>query len=505
MAVLRPGVYVEETLNPVAPVVGPNSASVGAFIGANDRGPIGTPTLITSWSQYSTLYGTWNTSTGAGAAGNDLPLAVYMFFTNGGSQCYVNRVANGATSATRSLSDRAVSPSATLQIQANNAGAWGNNINISIANSATTGLFDLFVYYGGNTDANLVERHVDLSMTATNARYATAIVNAASGYVRLTDLNSANTGTTRNPAVVTNQTLATGINGNTLGNTDYATGLTNFDTIKQSLIMNVPGNSTVPVVNAAIGYANSRQDVFVVIDGIYDESSTQLALAAQYTASSLAAVYYPNLVISDPTLAPGSGTGRTRAVGSGAAVMGVIATTDASRGVFKAPAGLLARLSGVVSIATLTNGELDTLNSAAAPVNAIKFVPGSGIVIMGSRTLKGGYVDKYVPVRRTLIYLRKSLTDLTEFAIFEPNDEALWNRINSSISTFLTDFWSKGGLRGATPQAAFFVKVDAQNNPQSSIDNGYVNIEVGVALQRPAEFIIIKIGQFDGGATVTVA
>ena len=505
MAVLRPGVYVEETLNPVAPVVGPNSASVGAFIGANDRGPIGTPTLITSWSQYSTLYGTWNTSTGAGAAGNDLPLAVYMFFTNGGSQCYVNRVANGATSATRSLSDRAASPSATLQIQANNAGAWGNNINISIANSATTGLFDLFVYYGGNTDANLVERHVDLSMTATNARYATAIVNAASGYVRLTDLNSANTGSTRNPAVVTNQTLATGINGSTLGNTDYANGLTNFDTIKQSLIMNVPGNSTVPVINAAIGYANSRQDVFVVIDGVYDVSSTQLALAAQYTASSLAAVYYPNLLISDPTLEPGSGTGRTRAVGSGAAVMGVIATTDASRGVFKAPAGLLARLSGVVSIATLTNGELDTLNSAAAPVNAIKFVPGSGIVIMGSRTLKGGYVDKYVPVRRTLIYLRKSLTDLTEFAIFEPNDEFLWNRINSAVSTFLTDFWSKGGLRGATPQAAFFVKVDAENNPQSSIDNGYVNIEVGVALQRPAEFIIIKIGQFDGGTTVTVA
>jgi phage tail sheath protein FI len=156
-------------------------------------------------------------------------------------------------------------------------------------------------------------------------------------------------------------------------------------------------------------------------------------------------------------------------------------------------------------VVTLTNTELDALNSASAPVNAIKFVPGSGIVIMGSRTLKGGYVDKYVPVRRTLIYLRKSLTDLTEFAIFEPNDEALWNRISSSISTFLTDFWSKGGLRGATPQQAFFVKVDAQNNPQSSIDNGFVNIEVGVALQRPAEFIIIKIGQFDGGATVTVA
>ena len=500
MAVLRPGVYVEETLNPVAPVVGPNSDSIGAFIGANDRGPVGTPTLITSWSQYVTTYGSWNTT-----ATNDLPLAVYMFFSNGGSQCYVNRIANSPVVAVRSLADRAVTPSATLQISAKNAGAWGNNLNVSIVNSVTTGLFDLLVYYNGNTDANLVERHNDLSMTASNARYAPTAVNAVSNYVTLTDLNSGNTGATRNPAVVTNQTLASGSAGAALGNNDYANGLLNFDTIKQSLILNIPGTSTVAVINAAIGYANSRQDVFVVIDGIYDSVSTQLALASQYTASSLAAVYYPNFVISDPTVTAGAGSGRTVAVGSGAAVVGLITATDASRGVFKAPAGLQARLAGVVSAVTLTNAELDNLNSAAAPVNAIKFVPGSGFVVMGSRTLKQGYVDKYVPVRRTLIYLRKALTDLTEFAIFEPNDEALWRRIEANVSTFLTDFWSKGGLRGATPQAAYFVKVDAENNPQSSIDNGYVNIEVGVALQRPAEFIIIKIGQFDGGTTVTVA
>jgi phage tail sheath protein FI len=342
-------------------------------------------------------------------------------------------------------------------------------------------------------------------MTASNARYAPTAVNAASNYVVLTDLNSGNTGATRNPAVVTNQTLATGSAGSALGNNDYGTGLLALDTVKQSLILNVPGISNVPVINAAIGYANFRQDVFVVIDGVYDVVSTQLALASQYTSSSLAAVYYPNLLISDPTTAVGSGSGRTVAVGSGAAVVGLISSTDASRGVFKAPAGLQARLAGVVSVVTLTNAELDNLNSAAAPVNAIKFVPGSGFVVMGSRTLKPGYVDKYVPVRRTLIYLRKALTDLTEFAIFEPNDEALWRRLEASVSTFLTDFWSKGGLRGTTPQAAFFVKVDAENNPQSSIDNGYVNIEVGVALQRPAEFIIIKIGQFDGGTTVTVA
>ena len=124
---------------------------------------------------------------------------------------------------------------------------------------------------------------------------------------------------------------------------------------------------------------------------------------------------------------------------------------------------------------------------------------------MGAKTLKPGYIDKYVPVRRTLIYLRKALTDLTEFAIFEPNDQALWRRLDSTVSSFLTNFWSQGGLAGTAPANAFFVKVDATNNPQSSIDNGEVHIEVGVALQRPAEFVIIKIGQFDGGTTVTVA
>jgi phage tail sheath protein FI len=159
----------------------------------------------------------------------------------------------------------------------------------------------------------------------------------------------------------------------------------------------------------------------------------------------------------------------------------------------------------VVSVPKLTNAELDSLNSAVAPVNAIRFIPGSGIVVMGARTLKAGLIDKYIPVRRTLVYLRKSLTDLTEFAIFEPNDATLWRRITNTVSAFLTDFWSQGGLRGTLPSEAFFVKCDSETNPLAKVDNGEVNLEVGVALQRPAEFVIIKIGQYDGGTTVTVA
>jgi phage tail sheath protein FI len=124
---------------------------------------------------------------------------------------------------------------------------------------------------------------------------------------------------------------------------------------------------------------------------------------------------------------------------------------------------------------------------------------------MGSRTLKAGYVDKYVPVRRTLIYLRKSATDLTEFALFESNDAFLWRRVRAALSSFLTNFWAQGGLVGDTPAQAYYVRCDETINPQSLIDNGELHIEIGVALQRPAEFVIIKIGQFNGNTTVTVA
>ena len=497
MAFQRPGVYVQETLNPVQSTVGPNSDSLGAFIGANDRGPT-RPTLVTSWSDYTTKFGTWNTT-----ASNALPLAVYMFFSNGGSRAYVTRVVNTAVKATRSFNDTAGSPNPTLSLTAVNEGTWGNSINVTFSASTTAGLFDATIYYGGNTDANIVEKFTDLSMTATSTRYAVNVINNGSAYVTATDLGSASTGATRNPSTVTsNQALSTGTNGSAITS---ITSYSMFDTIKQSLILNVPGFTDATTVNAAISYAAAREDVFVVVDGIVDTVVNQLSLAASYTASSQAAVYYPQITIADPTVGVGGASNSTLLLGAGAAVVGLYSATDASRGVFKAPAGLQARLAGAVAVPVLTNAELDSLNSSAAPVNAIKFVSGTGIVVMGAKTLKPGYIDKYVPVRRTLIYLRKALTDLTEFAIFEPNDQALWRRLDSTVSSFLTQFWAQGGLSGAAPSSAFFVKVDATNNPQSSIDNGEVHIEVGVALQRPAEFVIIKIGQFDGGTTVTVA
>jgi phage tail sheath protein FI len=437
-----------------------------------------------------------------------------MFFANGGNAAYVVRVVGASSvAALRNLNDRAATPIATLRISAKNVGTWGNNLNVSVSDSTTTGLFDISIYDGGSTDSELVERFTDLSMVSTNARYAPNVINTSSNYVVAVDLASATTGTSKNPAVITNQSLSTGANGSAV---TTVTTYTAFDTVLQSLILNVPGFTDATTVNAAIAYAISRADVFVVIDsgvasgvdlpvGDAATSSTQLNLTASYTASSQAAVYYPRLYIADPTLGVGSATGQTKLVGAGGAVVGLYAATDASRGVFKAPAGLQARLAGAVSVTKLTNAELDAANSAAAPVNAIKFVAGTGIVVMGARTLKAGYVDKYVPVRRTLIYLRKAATDLTEFALFEPNDPFLWRRVTTTLGSFLTNFWSQGGLYGTSPAQAFYVRCDATINPQGLIDNGELHIEIGVALQRPAEFVIIKIGQFNGNTTVTVA
>jgi hypothetical protein len=437
-----------------------------------------------------------------------------MFFANGGNAAYIVRVTGGSpVAALRNLNDRAGTPLATLRISAKNVGTWGNNLNVSVSDSTTANLFDIAIYDGGSTNAELVERFTDLSMVSTNARYAQNVINNSSNYVVALELASATTGVNKNPAVVANQSLSTGANGSAVST---VTTYTAFDTVLQSLILNVPGFTDASTVNAAISYAAARADVFVVIDSALTDAedmalgapataSTQLNLAASYTASSQAAVYYPRLYISDPTLGAGAATGQTKLVGAGGAVVGLYAATDASRGVFKAPAGLQARLAGAVSVKKLTNADLDIANSSAAPVNAIKFVSGTGIVVMGSRTLKAGYVDKYVPVRRTLIYLRKAATDLTEFALFEPNDPFLWRRVTTTLSSFLTNFWSQGGLYGTSPAQAFYVRCDATINPQGLIDNGELHIEIGVALQRPAEFVIIKIGQFNGNTTVTVA
>jgi hypothetical protein len=172
---LRPGVYVEESLNLVPPAQSTTSQSVAAFIGSTDRGPVD-PTLVTSWSQFVNLYGGWTANKG-------MHLAALLFFSNGGSQAYIKRVVDvAADTATRTFNDRAAgnAADATLTLNAKNVGAWGNGVNVTISNSNTAGAFDLTVYYDGDAATNLVERFTDLTMTATDDRYAVSVINSQS-------------------------------------------------------------------------------------------------------------------------------------------------------------------------------------------------------------------------------------------------------------------------------------------------------------------------------------
>jgi phage tail sheath protein FI len=119
---------------------------------------------------------------------------------------------------------------------------------------------------------------------------------------------------------------------------------------------------------------------------------------------------------------------------------------------------------------------------------------------MGGRTLRNTSNERYINVKRSLIYIKKELENRSQFALFENNDPNLWRRLNTTLSGFLLNFWQSGGLRGATAAQAFFVRVDSSTTSFTDIQNGIVNIEIGVALQYPAEFVVIKLSQLTGNA-----
>lgn len=205
-----------------------------------------------------------------------------------------------------------------------------------------------------------------------------------------------------------------------------------------------------------------------------------------------AAVYFPTLRVADPLRAGG-----VIECAPGGAVAGLYARTDA-RGVWKAPAGRGATLSGVSALAVnLTDMEQGRLNPRG--VNVLRTFPGMGQVVWGARTLEGtdasGSEWKYVPVRRLALYLEESIARGTRWAVFEPNDERLWSALRQQVGAFLHLLFRAGSFQGTTERQAYLVKCDAGTTSQLHIDEGVVNILVGFAPLKPAEFIVISIRQ----------
>lgn len=511
-----PGVYISENLTPIAATVSGGGNSNAVFVGTCAQGPI-VPTLVTSWSQFTALFGGFTGPT------NMLPYSVWMYFANGGRQAYIVRAVNAnAVAAAVTLKDiTAGSPGNGLRVNAIAPGVWGNQLNVAIAPGTTADRFDLTVRYGGLTNTALVEKFPDVSNNPADSRYVVSLVNSpitGSHYINVTDLKVTTASWVYSSAAdglagIDPAQLITGSDGT--GTPDLVAATNTLDTVTGPLTVNLPGVSaptSATILNSVIAYCENRGTAFLVIDGAQQPAgSTSSAIAGYYTgtvsggsaltASSCAALYGPWLIVNDPASAM---PGAMRYLPPGGAVLGQYALTDATRGVQKAPAGAATALGGVLDLEARFNAaDRDLLNGKN--VNVIRTVPGSGFCIMGARTLKTGYPDRYVPVRRTLQMLRHDLSTITRFAIFEPNGPDLWLQINAIVTQYLTTLMQTGVLQGSTTAGAFYVQCDSTNNTVNTVNAGIVNLTVGVALQSPAEFIVITISQYEGGTDATTA
>lgn len=506
----RPGVFIEEYLRPLSDLSVDPAESAAAFVGKTSGGPVG-PLLVTSWTQYQALFGNISTNN------EDLAYAVYSFFENGGRGAYIVRAYNAdATAADLTLTDGAGAPVEVLDVTASAPGVWASDPNSSArtfvtvrAGTSGSNRFDLLVEVGTGSYLAAQEQWVDLSMDPNDPRYVVDVVNSpvvGSKYVTVA-LATGYTYTPATPVIpvaVVKAPLTGGSDGT--GTPDLVAATDRLDSVDRNLVVNVPGASETEVASV-VSWAETSGRHFVVADvpkptsGSETETSSVTAMtdfADALPNSSHVAVYGPWIWVTDP----GSRAGALRLTAPGGAVVGQFLRTDATRGVHKAPAGVQTSLSAAVApFKNYTNVQQDTL--AGSAVNLIRTIPGAGVAIMGARTQSNGYPDRYVPVRRLLVHLKTALADRSRFAVFEPNDADLWATIEEVLGSYLQTMYDLGAFKGDSPEQGFYVRCDETINSPATVDAGLVNIEVGVALKSPAEFIVIRLGQQEAGAVAS--
>jgi Bacteriophage tail sheath protein len=275
----------------------------------------------------------------------------------------------------------------------------------------------------------------------------------------------------------------------------FKQGIDTLERVDEVNILCVPDRTDQDVQSYLIGHCQKMQDRFAILDPIpgADPAGVQTQRSLLVSDRGFAALYYPWVVVSDPV-----GSGRIKIPPSGH-VAGVYARVDQNRGVHKAPAN--EAVNGALDLErTLNATENGLLNEDG--INAIRAFPGQGIRVWGARTIASGTQWRYVNVRRLLLFIEESIQEGTRFAVFEPNDLALWETVRRQVTEFLTRVWRDGALFGATPQDAFRVRVDESLNPPGQRALGMLLIEVVLFPTTPAEFIVFRIIQEPGGPVV---
>lgn len=280
-----------------------------------------------------------------------------------------------------------------------------------------------------------------------------------------------------------------------LSDIDPTTGLAALEKYAGISLLAIPGGTSQSVQQAMIDHCEKMRYRFAILDSEpkADIDGIKKQCESRNSRKGHAALYYPWLQIVDHVskekiYLPPSGM-----------VAGIYARSDRERGVHKAPTNVT--VAGVIGLEmSVTKEEQYVLNTSG--LNVFRYFPGMGIMIWGTRTLASDTIWKYVNIRRLFIFVEESIENATRWVVFEPNDEKLWARVRAMITQFLMSVWKDGALMGTKPEEAFFVKCDRTTMTQDDIDNGRLIVVIGIAPIKPAEFMIFRIEQWQGGSAV---
>lgn len=463
MNLTTPDVYLQDLVGG-STSIGLEDSTVGIMIGTARSGLVGVPQLVNSWSEFIEKYA-YGLDTPF-MKDSDLAYAVYGFFNNGGRQLYVLRVADpNSVKAT-------VTVCGGLKITALHEGVAGNEITFSMVKEADD-TYTATIKQGGeivtvfDCEADTIVAKLNGSRMSNIAKFEKGEEDIVLTAVQATKL----TGGADDVSKVTTTVLTQ--------------ALEKCDSVvSEASFLAVPGY-TDPALNTAIFNYCDKNMVCPFVDM---PVGTEFAEVKSYRKSVSAyggALAYPWGYVNDPL------TNELRLVPTCGHLMGVYARTIAERGIHKAPAGIEAVVRGFVSLEkNLTNSEIGILNNVG--VICITTRSNAGVVVWGARSLSPDLKMKYMTDVVLNYYIKKSVYVGTQFAIFEPNSDLLWAKVEAACKAHLEDLRLKGSLQG-TPAEAYYVKCDSSNNTPASIAEGILNIELGYAPVKPAEYVIIKI------------
>lgn len=469
-----PGVYTEKKKNTSLIIEGV-ATSIAGFVGVCKRGKIGVPIYVTSWSDYvdKCAYGL-----DSGFDKNSyLGFAVYSFFNNGGTKCYISRVAHGNASSARAVVS--LTGDKSLTFIANDEGDWGNELKVKcVANDILEGTFDLTFTFNGNT-----ETHSQLSNTEGDEKYFVDYLKVYSKFATVilgTELEA-----------FEEVTFSGGSDGSAVTDNDYLTALQLFDTVDDATLLAIPGQTSMAIYTGFIDFISNHQFMMCVLDAPMGYDTLAIKELRKKLNCERAVIVDTWHKVNDPL---SSVNGKYRTIPSSGGYIGIVARYVEAVGPWRAPAGTDAVLRGAIELVfDAKKGDTDILN----PLGIVSIItkPNYGIVVWGARSISNDSNYKYVSDILLDIYIRKSVYEATQPFVFEENmggsDTSLWNRIIATCESFLEYLRQQGGLVGSS-ENAYYVKCDEELNPESMVKRGYCITEIGYASVKPAEFVVFR-------------